>query len=231
MKTHERIIVLGVTATGKSQWVKSLLAGELRRGSRVVALDCTDEYSQLAQHADGRKGPLAQRMTASTLAREAQAGRCPFLQPRFSIAVVPDDMTSTRSSAQAFELTASLLCFTPNPCIIVADEAHRWAPHALERLNDCATVGGQHWGAGCALIVVSQRANRVPLTVRSQASTIVSFRQTEVADLKALEERCGEQFASRVRGLPDHAFEVWTPTTQSPQAAAEPAEQSKEKAV
>lgn len=215
MKTWERILVFGVTFTGKSEWVKKLLRAEVQRGSRIVALDCTDEYSQHSQRVDGRKGPLAQRMTASTLAREAQAGRCPFLQPRFSIAIVPDDLTSTESGAKAFELVAGLLCFCPNPCILVLDEAHQWAEYATKRLNDAATVGAQHWGAGVALIVVSQRANRIPLTVRSQASKIVSFRQTEVPDLDALKQRCGEAFALRVRALPNHAFEVWEPDRKS----------------
>jgi hypothetical protein len=63
---------------------------------------------------------------------------------------------------------------------------------------------------------VSQRAALVPLTVRSQANKVIAFHQAEPRDLEALADKCGDEFAERVRSLPVHAFETWTPSTEQP---------------
>lgn len=54
------------------------------------------------------------------------------------------------------------------------------------------------------LILVAQRLTAIPPDIRSQASRIVSFLQTEKVDVKALEERCGEDgLADEIRALPE----------------------------
>lgn len=42
------------------------------------------------------------------------------------------------------------------------------------------------------LVVVAQRASSIPISIRSQAARIISFRQTEPDDVRTLRERIGE---------------------------------------
>jgi hypothetical protein len=53
------------------------------------------------------------------------------------------------------------------------------------------------------LVLVAQRANAVPISVRSQASRIVTFLQTEPADVRALAERIGREHADEIAQLPE----------------------------
>jgi len=55
---------------------------------------------------------------------------------------------------------------------------------------------------GVDRLFVAQRANSIPVDVRSQASRIVSFRQTEPNDVRALCERIGREYADILPALP-----------------------------
>lgn len=59
------------------------------------------------------------------------------------------------------------------------------------------------------LVLVAQRAVKVPLDVRSQASRIVSFRQTDPNDLRAVSETIGGDFEDEIRTLPDLSCVDW----------------------
>lgn len=203
MKTHERWLVLGKTHTGKSTFAKREVTA-LVRGHRVVAIDLTDEWSQKGRARDEVDlGPLKDRLTVAQLrARPEQ-----LLKPRLSLAVVPDQQTS-QSAARAFELVVRLLKLCPLPVVLVLDEAHVWAKHVDALYCDAATVG-RHWGGGIALISCSQRAVRVPLTVRSQSSRIVTFRQDEPPDVDGLALKTGRPFAEAASRLPPHEFLEW----------------------
>jgi hypothetical protein len=50
-----------------------------------------------------------------------------------------------------------------------------------------------------SLVLIAQRASKIPMDIRSQASRIVTFRQTEPADVDALIDRMG----SEAEGIPD----------------------------
>lgn len=50
-----------------------------------------------------------------------------------------------------------------------------------------------------SLVLIAQRAAKIPLDIRSQASRIVTFRQTEPADVDALIDRMG----SDAEGIPE----------------------------
>lgn len=52
------------------------------------------------------------------------------------------------------------------------------------------------------LVLVAQRANRIPIDIRSQASRIVTFLQSDPDDVRALAARIGKQYAERISSLP-----------------------------
>lgn len=54
-----------------------------------------------------------------------------------------------------------------------------------------------------SLLFVAQRASKIPIDVRSQASRIISFRQTEPNDVYAITERIGESCTDEIIALPD----------------------------
>ena len=54
-----------------------------------------------------------------------------------------------------------------------------------------------------SILAIAQRASYVPVTLRSQASRIVSFRQQEPTDLKWMEEFLGKENAQSLPTLPD----------------------------
>lgn len=71
---------------------------------------------------------------------------------------------------------------------------------------------GRH--ASVNLLLVAQRAVKIPLDVRSQATRIVTFRQTDPNDVDAIEEVIGRGHEDEIRSLPElhcvdwHAGEV-----------------------
>lgn len=183
-----RLLVVGMSGTGKSTRVKELLRSWVQKGVRVVALDPGDEYSRHGVPTGlVRLGPLKHRMTATELAANPRA----MLAPRLSLSVVPGP--SIREWARAFELVAGLARHAGR-LVIVADEAGTWChagthpacSRAAAELAALATTGRHQ---GIALVVVSQRAATVPATVRSQCTDAILFRQEEVADLDALAAR------------------------------------------
>lgn len=59
---------------------------------------------------------------------------------------------------------------------------------------------GTHLGVD--RLFVAQRANSIPVDVRSQASRLVSFRQTEPNDVRAICERIGREYEETLFALP-----------------------------
>jgi len=73
------------------------------------------------------------------------------------------------------------------------EELHDWAKPLI--------FVGRHQAV--SLVLVSQRASKIPIDIRSQASRIVSFRQTEPSDVSAITERMGESVYDEIFSLPD----------------------------
>lgn len=190
LTARDRLVVVGKTGYGKSRWVKTLCAELQARGRRIVVFDPCDEYSVQGRETDETElGPLRQRMTARELYRNPQA-----LDARtLSLALVPD-RDDPQDVARDFERCAELVRATGG-VVFVVEEVGYFAEHCASKLKAAATVYRKD---GVAVVFVSQRAVQVPLTARSQASTIIAFHQDEPQDLAALDERCG-------RALPDIA--------------------------
>jgi hypothetical protein len=66
---------------------------------------------------------------------------------------------------------------------------------------------------GVDRLFVAQRANSIPVDVRSQASRIVTFRQTEPNDVKAICERIGREYADLITTLPKLTCLDWSVET------------------
>jgi hypothetical protein len=54
-----------------------------------------------------------------------------------------------------------------------------------------------------SIVLIAQRANKIPIDIRSQATRIVSFRQTEPEDVFALTERIGKFARDELPALPE----------------------------
>jgi hypothetical protein len=60
-------------------------------------------------------------------------------------------------------------------------------------------------------VLVAQRANSIPLDVRSQANRIVTFLQTDPADVRAVSERIGAEFREEIPRLTELECFDWQP--------------------
>lgn len=206
--------VFGVTRSGKTEWMKrEVLMKLVLAQRRVIALDCKRELSVKGRpRLNTQVGPLPYEWTASQVAMQPRILQRPGLQ----LAVVPDQLMEPRSCARAFALVARLLrSFWDEGqdlrTTFVLEETQLWEKYERELLEAVATGWGDF---GVDLVIVSQRANGVPIDARSQCTTIISFEQTEPADIEALRLRCSltdPTFHERVSRLPHrgHQYELW----------------------
>jgi len=94
----------------------------------------------------------------------------------------------------------------------VIDDAHSLL--SVPAVHDAALevgVGGRHMGGrmGVELWVITHRPYMLPADIRSQASRFYCFRQPSPGDLRYLAGWCGDDYAARVRQLPDFQFATW----------------------
>jgi DNA helicase HerA-like ATPase len=200
---RHRVLVCGKTGSGKTYRAHELLRQWQRSGTRVVVLDPKDEYSR------ARGGPCAMRVTALELAKKPEVLKL----KRLSLAVVP----RSREPQDVARAALLLLRIVPELCgrvLLVADEVHLWADsqkgkdchRAAKLLDVVATVERDR---GVALMLVAQRAAHVPVNTRTQLSTIITFRQEDGDDLRALAARTKDRtWLERVARL--EAFEALT---------------------
>jgi len=86
-------------------------------------------------------------------------------------------------------------------CVLRGDPRHPLMKH----FRDIVHTGSGHYGIG--LICVTRRLANLNSDVISQTNWIVAFAQTSKADLKRLEEECGEEARQIVGKPPYHFFE------------------------
>lgn len=200
LTARDRLVVVGKTGTGKSNWTKGLCK-ELMGSHRLVVFDVCDEYSQLGQKtAHVRLGPLPQRCTVKELENDPRK----WLD-REDLALAVVSTGDPKDVATDFVTVAEFLHSTGD-ALFVVEEVGYFAEHCQERLKAVATM---YRHVGVTAVFVAQRATQIPLTARSQASCLVAFRQDESADLKALAERIDQDFADRVSRLPVGEHALW----------------------
>jgi hypothetical protein len=62
-----------------------------------------------------------------------------------------------------------------------------------------------------SLVLVAQRANRIPIDIRSQANRIITFFQSEPDDVKAIAARIGKEYTDEITTLPPLHCLDWEP--------------------
>lgn len=198
--------VYGITRSGKSTWVKREL---ISAAPRVLVIDVNSEYSKHSRTA----GPLPWRGTTADLLKQPQR----LLDPRLQLALEPKQPTP-RSSAALLELVTNLLMTMSQDdatrelpqLTLVLDECGDYAQHCHEQLATLATRGATHLNV--RLVVIAQRPNIVPATVRGNLEELVCFKLVEPLDLKAVAERADKNFAERVKRLPLRRHIEWRAT-------------------
>lgn len=216
-QARTRLAVVGKPDMGKSSHVKRLVKGWLTKGLRVVAFDPHDEYSSKGNPQRlVDLGPLRQRLTARELAMKPQA----LLEPRLSLAVVASE--HPRDAARGFLLLSRLVKAAGKPCVVVVDEVGLWtnaarhpACHAAAAELCAVAIGDRK--KGVSLVVVGQRMSQVPSEVRSTLTDVHAFLQDQAADLEAIEDRCGPQFAGEVSQLRQFHHAAWSDVATTPQ--------------
>lgn len=88
-------------------------------------------------------------------------------------------------------------------CTLVIEEAALVFPRGadLDKWAKRLVFMGRH--ARVNLVLVAQRAVKIPLDVRSQATRIITFRQTEPDDVSALCDRIGKEHYETISTLPE----------------------------
>lgn len=199
LKPHDVLVIVGKRGSGKSHWFRThVLPGE----PRVITWDVHAEHS------------CDVRVTPDELPTFLGSGA----GERWSVAVTPAD-TFPEPCAAAFTELVHFLADVGGYTLAI-DEVGIIGKRAGEALEHVATQS-RHYGErsgvfygerpGVPVVFLAQRAVQVPKTAREQASRIVTFRQDNSADVDALAERIGPEWATRVWTLnrERHEFVHW----------------------
>jgi len=192
LRDETRLAVLGITATGKSHYVKHRV---VKRATRCVVWDVHSEY---AEPCNLDEVSLDELLNEPELLADSEC----------KLAVVPewDDPKELALGFTAF-VAALKDSHQSQSMAVIIDEVGLLRPHADGQLVALAAQS-RHWRM--PLVLVAQRATMLPPGARAQLAVIVSFRQNDPGDIDALSERIGAERAQRVAELQKHKFVVWT---------------------
>lgn len=193
LEVRDRLIVVGMTGTGKSTWLKKHLEREIAAGRRVLFGDYHDEYSQAGKASEHVVlGPLAMRATMDELLDNLEL----LDDPALSLAVVMDN--APRAAAEEAAILVDIAQDTGD-LLLGFDEVGMWGSYAIDTLHVAATQS-RHWGV--PLVLASQAMVDIHPKARRQATHLVSLRQRNPADLDAIAEITGsKEFAEQVARL------------------------------
>lgn len=198
------VAVVGKRGTGKSTCAKALVGRALDKRVRAAVFDPHDEYSRHGRASDQVVlGPLDDRCTVEQLLR---ARGSQLDDKRLSLAIVPG--SEPGDCAEDFDAVARLVAATGG-LLFVVEEVGFISDRAADRLNWLATQS-RHFGV--PLLFVAQRLTQIPKTARTQLTQLVSFRQDNPDDLRALAELAGDTFAADVSRLGRGQSRTWRDT-------------------
>lgn len=204
-------VCIGKRGTGKSTCAKRLLAAALDDGLRVLAWDPHDEYSRHGRESGQvRLGPLDDRATFAELLLRPEL----LDAPNLSLAVVP--RARPEEMAEDFAIFVPMVAATGG-LLVCVEEVGLFEEFARSDLNLLATQS-RHWEV--PLLMVAQRATQIPKTARTQITNLVSFRQDNPDDLRALSDLAGEDFAAAVSRLGRGEHRTWRDSIPAARAAA-----------
>lgn len=176
-KTRDVVIVVGVTGTGKTNWVKQFVSPCSRLFAYDIISDFDVEYTS-------RNGLL-----------ELHEAR----PEKFRVGVFsPDDA----------ELMAAI-AFDLGNCTFVVEEVatlYNVGARVNGPMRDVILLGRHQ---RVSIVAIAQRMVNIPITIRSQASRVITFRQHELEDVKILGEKFGKTGAQEILTLPDFHCMDW----------------------
>lgn len=204
-------LYLGKRKTRKSTRAKALFGRCVRKGrQRVLVLDPHDEYSIHGRASEEViLGPLRQRFEVWQLLAKPKL----LNDVNLNAAVVPA-RADPESWARSFEKVLEL-ALEEGDLVLGLEEFGTWAEHCTKALN-AAAMNSRHQRV--PLVAITQRAKKVPLTFRSQATHINSGLQSEPEDLDALADVAGRPFAEAVKRLARGEWCHWRDSPPEPQA-------------
>jgi DNA helicase HerA-like ATPase len=176
------VFVLGRTGSGKSHWAKKFLASRTR-------LFAFDPFGALPGVSFARDDDHLIEMYDALYERETERSFRPSL---FAIGSTNPEHVDVLGA----------MSFERSNCTLALEELSLVFPRRQPIPPWCRDLVflGRH--RGCSLVLIAQRAASVPIELRSQATRIVTFQQTEPRDVAWLGDYYGEQ-ADRVPELDD----------------------------
>jgi len=171
-KKHGRIfgIVNGMTDQGKSYFNKNYLIPKIKKHRPVIVLDVVGEY-------DGQQFTSFEKFERLVLDR----GSYPS-----GVSVIKFDKERTAKKIIKF------IRHNETPVCFVIEEAHMLFDildsKTKTKLQEICYLGAHH---GFSVILSTQQPKSLSKSVRTQADFIVSFKQTEPADLNYLRKKSG----------------------------------------
>lgn len=185
--------IFGRRGVGKTTLARSVA----RHQARLVVWDYLGEYGPLAVRCEGDLPRLAEYL------RWARGER--FAAARY----VPHEGT-----VEEFEQWCSVVYGFRDLVVVVEEVAAVTRASYLSPAFGRIVRQGRHRGLG--LLWTTQRLNEVSRTLTALTDCWVGFSMVEMADLKALADRCGREYAERVSRLPRYSWLGFDVDSQEP---------------
>lgn len=202
LEPRDRVLVLGVTGSGKTHFVKHEVVA---RCPRVVVWDVHGEYAT----ADGHGYRPLERVTLDELGGVVDDPAC-------RVAVVPEWAEPEELWAEFRDFAALIKESRDLVCVVdevgLLSSGGSGSGGAMGRLVMLATQS-RHWRV--PLVMAAQRAVQVHPTAREQALTVVSHAQVSPRDLDALRDRgFSDEDVRRIPTLAQGERVVWRQTAR-----------------
>jgi len=194
-KQRDFIDIFGKQGSGKSFLVKKYVIPTLAKGDKpIFVIDTTGEYTSQGKDVNYKTDQVFQ----NTLEM------CQFLVENKGTPGPGIYVLASRSNedCQAF---FEIINTAQIPCSVIVEEADKFcSSHNIDKNLGNLIDYGRHFD--CDLVFLARRAAKVHKDVTSQADCIVSFRQTELNDIKPLRKLWSD--AEHLPELKDHHFLV-----------------------
>jgi hypothetical protein len=210
LSSEDIVLFVGKRKTRKSTRAKALADRCHKSRQRVLVLDPHDEWSiHGAKSPEVILGPCTQRFDAWQVLSQPRL----LEDPRLFAAVVPASQAPEDWAKVFGKIVERSL--EEGDLVLFLEEFGSWCEF-VAKLMGAAALNSRHYGV--PMVAVSQRAKRITINFRSQATHVNSGTQNEDDDLTALEELAGKPFAGIVKRLPRGEYAHWRDTPPEPQA-------------
>ncbi|MFH1558167.1 MAG: hypothetical protein ABII76_25460, partial [Pseudomonadota bacterium] len=177
LDARERVLILGTTGSGKTTYARAVHRAQLRS----LAFALFGEFE-------------GERTTVEELASDPT----PLGWDEFQLCVVPREGDEETDWVGLVELAR--IAGREHPITVIANEAGDYAGSSSQAGSEALVKlarNGRH--DGVALVIDTPFAVEVPKLARRQASRIVSFSQSDPADLDVLRRLAGDEVSEAVR--------------------------------